>query len=70
VTFNQPAPPKEEVTKFWRYLWDRPVEHNTAAEWLTQVESSTKKVQVQGDLLITTEKVKRQATKMKSCKAA
>jgi Reverse transcriptase (RNA-dependent DNA polymerase) len=70
VIFNLPAPPKEEVTAFWRDLWDRPVEYNTAAEWLPQVESSTKKVQVQGDLIITPEKVKKQVIKMKNWKAA
>ena len=70
VVYNQPAPPKEATTAFWRDLWDRPVEHNTRAKWLPRVESSTKKVQVQGDLFITTEKVKGQATKMKNWKAA
>ena len=70
VTFNQPSPPKEEATAFWRNLWDQPVEYNTAAEWLPQVESSTKKVQVQGNILITSEKVTKQAAKMKNWKAA
>ena len=46
-------PDAEESIKFWRELWDSPVDHDTNAEWIMTVEKELECVAQQSNINIT-----------------
>ena len=58
-------PGKDDVTQFWRNIWDYPKEHNHNAQWIqnTQKELGGNTMK---DVVITEEMVKKHAKKMKN----
>ena len=56
-------PNEDEFLRFWSEIWDNPVRHNKRAEWLNEVKKELNKVKNQEDIVLTTDKVKKQLKK-------
>ena len=46
-------PDAEKSIKFWRELWDNPVDHDRNAEWIMTVEKELEFVTLQDNINIT-----------------
>ncbi len=57
---TQVGPKPAQARTFWGGIWDRPVQHNRQAEWLTGVKDELRGVQQQEGFQIDVDKVKRQ----------
>ena len=68
-TENTMIPGAEESRTFWASIWDNPVNHNSNADWLKDVESKLAGVQKQNDLVITPAIVTKQLKNMANWKA-
>ena len=58
-------PDKDDVTQFWRNIWDYPKEHNHNAQWIQNAQKELGRNTME-DIVITEEMVKKQAKKMKN----
>ena len=59
------TPDKNETTKFWSNIWDKPKEHNKDAVWIEEAEIELKGQNME-NLSITVDMVRKQAKKMKN----
>ncbi|XP_063586870.1 uncharacterized protein LOC134764222 [Penaeus indicus] len=64
------VPKAGESRKFWREIWDNPVEHNDNAEWLRGIENELSRFNKQDNVKITVQDVKKQTGKIPNWKAA
>ena len=58
-------PDKDDVTQFWRNIWDSPKEHNHNAQWIQNAQKELGGNTME-DVVITEEMIKKQAKKMKN----
>ena len=63
------VPDAEESRKFWGEIWDKPVRHNENAEWLKTLEEDVVDIQVQENIQINQNKVKKQIMRMPNWKS-
>ena len=68
-TENTMIPDAEESRTFWASIWDNPVNYNSNADRLKNVESNLAGVQKQNDLVITPAMVTKQLKNMANWKA-
>ena len=68
-TDNTTTPDADESKAFWGNIWDNPVDYNSGADWLTEVEDRLSGVQKQNDIVITPAKVIKQLRKIANWKA-
>ena len=62
-------PNEDEFLRFWSEIWDNPVRHNERAEWLNEVKKELHRVKKQEDIVLITDKVKKQLKKVNNWKA-
>ena len=58
-------PDKDDVTQFWRKIWDFPNEHKHNAQWIQNAQKELGWNTME-DVVITEEMVKKKAKKMKN----
>ena len=58
-------PEKDDVTQFWRNIWDYTKEHNHNAQWIQNAQKELGRNTME-DVVITEKMVKKQAKKMKN----
>ena len=63
-------PNMDDSRKFWSEIWDNPVEHNNAAEWLREIKTELRRVNKQDDAKITVQDVRKQTGIIPNWKAA
>ena len=59
-TDNTVTPDADESKAFWGNIWDNPVDYNSGADWLTEVEDRLSGVKKQNDIVITSAKLIKQ----------
>lgn len=63
------VPGAEESRKFWGEIWTVEKEHNKGAEWLSELKKEINGEHIQEGLILSVEKVRKQARKMPNWKA-
>lgn len=54
----------EESKTFWANIWDNPIDYNSNADWLKELESEVNEVEKQNDIEITPAMVTKQLRKI------
>ena len=62
-------PDKDDVTQFWRNIWDSPKEHNHNSQWIQNAQKELSGNTIE-DVVITEEMVMKQAKIMKNWTAS
>lgn len=57
-------PDAEESKTFWANIWDNPIDYNSNADWLKELESEVNEVEKQNDIEITPAMVTKQLRKI------
>ena len=66
---NNVTPDADESKAFWDNIWDIPVDYNSGADWVKEVEDSLSGVHNQNDIVITPAKAIKQLRKIANWKA-
>ena len=67
---NDIIPEADEAKHFWREIWEKEIEHNDQAEWISSVENEVNiRTEKQNELSINVEAFKKQARKLPNWKS-